>query len=332
METITRPNNGDVPRSANSDDREAFLEFLKQEHARFLDSFRQACSLLDRRSGQLAQIAATHGRLTRQLFDAQRSILKRRADVDAEVARIGRAADDDATSIVEAARIEVLLGDVIAPCIDEARLVNAKGSGDLGACGSASARPEVTSLAMAVVRTTAEADSLAGVIDDALEPAEHDGAALQLALGTLLDDWWDAERQEGADVIDLARARAAVRAHVARIQADEILVDARDQVGKSTPTWSFAPPVGPPQVLVIAERGAAESVQTRLDMLAKSLDPGRRPCLQRVPPTGGHSDARLERTSAVVPDEERDPSDDLRYFLSGRSVPSFAMQVRHVGR
>ena len=67
---------------------DAFLDALRREQACFLDTIAGARSLLDGESGQFARFTATHGLLTRQFLDAQRSIMKRRAEIDAEVAMI----------------------------------------------------------------------------------------------------------------------------------------------------------------------------------------------------------------------------------------------------
>ncbi len=68
---------------------DAFFEALRTAQTGFLDTVGHAQSLLDRENGQLAQSAAAHARLTRHFFDGQRSILMRRAEVDAEVAQMG---------------------------------------------------------------------------------------------------------------------------------------------------------------------------------------------------------------------------------------------------
>ncbi len=85
METISRPSRvGDLPAGASAE-ADAFLKTLRLEQARFLDAIRAASSLLSRNSGQMAFVAATHSRLTNQFFDAQRLIMTRRAEIDAEI-------------------------------------------------------------------------------------------------------------------------------------------------------------------------------------------------------------------------------------------------------
>lgn len=103
METISRPSPvGDLP-AGPSAETDAFLKTLRSEQARFLDAIRAAVSLLGRNSGQMAFVAATHSRLTNQFFDAQRLIMTRRAEIDAEVERVAATTPCGATTAIAAA-------------------------------------------------------------------------------------------------------------------------------------------------------------------------------------------------------------------------------------
>lgn len=103
MDTIPRPSSvGDVP-AGPSAEADAFLKTLRSEQARFLDAIRAAASLLNRNSGQMAFVAATHSRLTNQFFDAQRLIMTRRAEIDAEVERGAATTPRGATTAIAAA-------------------------------------------------------------------------------------------------------------------------------------------------------------------------------------------------------------------------------------
>ena len=113
METISRTHPDETLTGARTAEVDAFLDTLKTEQARFLDSLRQACSLLNRDSGQLAHVAASHSRLTQQFFDAQRLIMARRAEFDAEVAAIGQVAEENARGCIAAARAQVAAGGVV---------------------------------------------------------------------------------------------------------------------------------------------------------------------------------------------------------------------------
>ncbi len=69
-------------------DVEAFLARLRREQVRFLDAISAARLELHSEPGQLAKAAALHARLAQRFLDAQRSILRGRAEADARIARI----------------------------------------------------------------------------------------------------------------------------------------------------------------------------------------------------------------------------------------------------
>jgi hypothetical protein len=84
METAPRP--PDVTaREAGGSGVDAYFAVLRKEQARFLDAIAEARSLLDG-SRRFARATAIHAQLTRRFLDAQRAILKRRAEVEAEMA------------------------------------------------------------------------------------------------------------------------------------------------------------------------------------------------------------------------------------------------------
>jgi hypothetical protein len=89
METTVRLSEVETLRTDRNAAVDAFFEALRTAQTGFLDTVGHAQSLLDRENGQLAQSAAAHARLTRHFFDGQRSILMRRAEIDAEVAQMG---------------------------------------------------------------------------------------------------------------------------------------------------------------------------------------------------------------------------------------------------
>lgn len=62
-----------------------FEAALRAEQLRHLDALRRACAMLDGHSGRLPVLAGAHSALTRQWFDAQRSLLGRCAEIDAQV-------------------------------------------------------------------------------------------------------------------------------------------------------------------------------------------------------------------------------------------------------
>ena len=69
-----------APSAAVSD----FASTLRAEQLRHLDAVRRACAILDGHAGRLPALASAHGALTRQWFDAQRSLLGRCAQLDIE--------------------------------------------------------------------------------------------------------------------------------------------------------------------------------------------------------------------------------------------------------
>ncbi len=223
METIPRlGDSADLP-PQRAPQVDAFLTTLRTEQARFLEVVRQAQSQLQRDGGQLGQVAATQLRMTQQFFDAQRSIMSRRADVDAEVALIDVAAEDGAAASIDEAREHAAAGDVI----ELRKRLSMSRAQRLAwperSVQHRSARDQISVLGLSVVRTSADVDDLAHVIDDAFAADEPDSIIAQRQLTSLLDEWWSNEQQEGLAVIEDARARSAMRRHVAGIQACEII-------------------------------------------------------------------------------------------------------------
>jgi hypothetical protein len=161
---------------------EAFLARLASEQNRFLDGVAEANMLIPAESEDLARSASAHGRLTREFLDAQRALLRRRAETEAAVADITGAAER---------RARELAGP--------------------RATGARAALPPPS-----IVRhgdASFDDAMLAALIDGAFEPAEADGAAMRRQLRDVLDEWWRAENQEHQAAIDDANARAAMRLH-----------------------------------------------------------------------------------------------------------------------
>lgn len=254
---------------------EAFFARLAGEQTRFLDAMTEARRDLRSEPGQLAKAAALQGRLTQQFLDAQRSILRGRAEVDAIVARIVDDTEAEAAALIVTAHAQAAnlrtIGDALAAAhtgdrmpiaeaqidgpsmvgVSSLELVGAglRGTDTPGARvegNHRSVRQEIAELGAVVVRTNAEADSLASVIDAAFELDDLDGARAERQLRSLLDDWWMAEGHEGKAGVDDAHARAAMRLHVARIEAGEILETARAGGGIAQPA---AEPIEQPTML-----------------------------------------------------------------------------------
>lgn len=103
MKSVSLPTELKAPALARRTDVDEFIDAVRKEQVRYLETIRQAAATLRVDDGRLACVAATQTRLTQQLFDAQRSILQRRAEFDAEVECIDLAAEEDARAIVSAA-------------------------------------------------------------------------------------------------------------------------------------------------------------------------------------------------------------------------------------
>ncbi|MDO8362483.1 MAG: hypothetical protein Q7V88_06265 [Actinomycetota bacterium] len=282
LDVPARPSAGLAPAAM------AYLDALRAAHMCCLEAMGDACSSLasadGQADGQMANLAGIHQRLLRQFMDAQRSILQRRAEVDAEVAQIADAA---------AARAAALVGEVPAVVVHGGRTSPRSSIGqrppalDVRTPQPALAGPfrlnsrDIAALGVSVVRTTDDIESLATVIDQAFETADLDGVAAQRRLTALLDEWWHDEVQEGRAVIDDAHARADVRYHLAVVEAGE---------------HAAAPP--PPGPTTATDAGAHEAGESHASNLPSpqpsrlpSPQPSRLPTdLMSVLDTGEHAD------------------------------------------
>ena len=88
METASRPYEVVSVSPVRDVAVETFFHTLTQEQTRFLDAVGHARSLLGVESGQLAHVAALQLRMTREFLDAQRSIMRHRAEVDCQLAEL----------------------------------------------------------------------------------------------------------------------------------------------------------------------------------------------------------------------------------------------------
>ena len=269
---------------------ETYFDRLTREQARFVDAVAEARRLIDGEPGQLAKTAALQGRLTQQFLDAQRSILRGRADVDAKVARIAEDAEAEADAIVATAdgQATEMCGNVVdfsigQPCgataavtvrtLDLTRQRDDPRVADT-ATDHRSVRQEIAELGAAVVRTSAEADELASVIDAAFELDDPDGAKAERQLRSLLDDWWRSEVQEAKAGVDDAQARAAMRRHVARIEAGEIIEAVRvtsgtiEFLGVPIPPTTMLPPAMVSALDIVDHDGLDSLLMYLLEALA----------------------------------------------------------------
>lgn len=198
------------PSTQNTDDLtvvrtavvDAFLSNLTDAQAGFVRSVADATTWLGEESAGLAQCAALHARLTQQMFDAQRAILRRRADTDAAARQCDESAEIEAAAIVDAA-----LAEAAELCSD---LDEVTAFGDV--------------LAM---RRDGRDPSSPELIESVATDGDRRVEASEQHLQTLLDEWWRLEVERGKDTLDDATARAAVCLHLADIEAGEIREAAR---------------------------------------------------------------------------------------------------------
>lgn len=181
---------------------EAFFANLTDAQSRFVRTVADATTWLDDADVDLAQYAALHARLTQQIFDAQRAILRKRADSDAAALRVGRSAEAEAQRLVDDA-----LAEAAVLCAD---LEEVTAFGDV--------------LAM---RRDGREPSPPALIENVEPDTDRRVEATERQLQGLLDDWWSAEVERANTRLDEAQARAAVCLHLARIEAGEILEAAR---------------------------------------------------------------------------------------------------------
>ena len=97
----SKPNSGSHSLSVDVD---RYLERVGLEQRRFLSALSDANRELGRAPGHLAKVAAIQTRLTREFLDAQRAILKRRAETDADIADIAAHAEEESALMIGAAR------------------------------------------------------------------------------------------------------------------------------------------------------------------------------------------------------------------------------------
>lgn len=167
-------------------------------------------------------------------------------------------------------------------------------------------RQALHALSVLAMRTQHDTVALEQVINEAFEPAEPDGARAERELQRLLDEWWEHERNEGRALVEDARARAAMRLHLAHIEACEIagqqpVIDAAS-VEAPTPAAPDAPhavSLLPTSLLDALDSASPDTLDATLASLAASLaTPLPAPALDRA--DNGDVLFRLERAAAAA--------------------------------
>jgi len=223
------PNNAIVPRSVQE-----YLTRLGDKQAGFLSALAAANRSLHSSQGQVSKLACLQLRLTQEFLDAQRAILKRRAQTDAAVAAIATDAAIAADALVAEVRSRTTI-------IDDASNLDASSAGDRPVSTDSAVGPGLGTAVLAssehAVTGTGTADGeldhdiLVELIDGAFESSEPDGVAARRNLRELLDGWWEVENQEATAAIDDANARAAMHLHLARVEANELESSAAPTMG-----------------------------------------------------------------------------------------------------
>ncbi len=209
-----------VPRSVQE-----YLARLGDEQAQFLAELADANRSLHPSHGQVSKLVSLQLRLTQEFLDAQRAIVKRRAQTDATVAAIATDAAVAADALVAEARARTsIIGDVSNP---EASPTDDRPVPTDSTIGPAPATAVLTApgeRGVDEMSANGELDHavLAELIDGAFEPSEPDGAGARRDLRELLDGWWCVENQEATAAIDDANARAAMHLHLARVEVNEL--------------------------------------------------------------------------------------------------------------
>ena len=214
---------------------DVYLERLSKEQTRFLGALAEANTMLPGPTSQLARVAAVQSRLAQEFLDAQRAIIKRRAETEAFVVGIAASADAESDALFASARsaARVRVDTALRP--DRQSRGEARPGDGAHRAGAASAWP-------APGATSADVESLARLIDGAFEGAEPDGAAMKRQLRELLDEWWRIENQEDKAAIDDANARAAMRVHVATVESNQIVQAAAVREEFAAPRFTYEPP------------------------------------------------------------------------------------------
>ena len=239
---------------------ERFLDLIGREHRRFIGALNEANRDLAT-VGQLTRVASIQTRLTQEFLDAQRAILKRRAETEAAVADIVAQADEESSAIMSAARSRARIAAVEGPFPPP----------ELGSTAAPLGRPTRPTAVLVPVLSGDATESLARLIDGAFESAEPDGVAARRQLRELLDAWWEAEKQEAKAATDDASARAAMLVHTAKIEAGEIARFGPPTTAPQTPAaYRHHPSASLPAPMVNA---LAETDHEHLDdVLAHLLD------------------------------------------------------------
>lgn len=208
---------------------DGYLARLAEQQTRFLAAWTDTNRSLHPSSGQVAKLASIQLRLTQEFLDAQRAIVRRRAETDAAIVAIAADAASEGAALLDAARSRaaIAVGTSFPPPVAMADgLALPLASPAVGALTSPHrtgfSPPCPLAQAAELAAPGIDDESLARLIDGVFESREPDGVAARRELRDLLDGWWGVENQEAQAAIDDAQARAAMHLHLAQVEADEL--------------------------------------------------------------------------------------------------------------
>lgn len=248
---------------------DVYLEQLSKEQTRFLGALAEANTMLAGPTSQLARVAAVQARLAQEFLDAQRAIIRRRAETEATVVGIAASADAEADGLFASARhASVAVSAAPAypaptgsPVMKPAPFTSLMPGAH---AGTPQTRPGIC--------TSADVESLARLIDGAFEGAEPDGTAMKRQLRDLLDEWWRVENQEDKAAIDDANARAAMRVHAATVESNQIVQAVAVRQEFAAPRFTYAPPKHLPPLVAALDTTNQEDLDDMLSSLLDALD------------------------------------------------------------
>ena len=275
METTPHPADSDVSDGAPDlpTGADVYLERLSKEQTRFLRALAEANTMLPGPTSQLARVAAIQSRLAQEFLDAQRAIIKRRAETEATVVAIAASADAAAEGLFASARTAAAsVTGATLQCAPTGSPVPQPAPLMAGISGAGAARVWPAPGAS----TSADVESLARLIDGAFEGAEPDGAAMKRQLRELLDEWWRIENQEDKAAIDDANARAAMRVHVATVESNQIVQAAAVREEFAAPRFTYEPPKHVPPMVAALDTTNHEDLDEMLSSLLDALDAAHR--------------------------------------------------------
>lgn len=210
---------GLAARQASSDVAE-FLTELQHAQTVVLELLASAAGRFPSSHGQLAPMCGIAARLTRQLFDAQRCILSREAEIDALVEQVAATTATDADEIRRTVMAAVRDGS--AGSVDIGSVVRDV-CADSAPVTSATVRGAIAELSTEVLRTIEDVEAVRSVLDAAFVPDEPEWRPTADALAAVLDDWWSRRGTEQEVAIADASARRRLALHLTRLECQEIV-------------------------------------------------------------------------------------------------------------